>query len=51
MTYYVSSKRENTSKLRFISDINDEEYDAVLSGMENEQVDFSFFTMLSRLKR
>lgn len=46
-----ADKRENTSKLRFISDINDEEYDAVLSGMENEQVDFSFFTMLSRLKR
>lgn len=46
-----ADKREKTPKLRFISDINDEEYDALLSGMENEQIDFSFFTMLSKLKK
>lgn len=37
--------------MRFISDINDEEYDAILSGMENEQVKFPFITFVSDLKR
>lgn len=46
-----ADKREQNSKLRFISDIDDEEYDALLSGMENEQVDFPFFTTVSHLKK
>lgn len=46
-----ADKPEHNFKLRFISDINDEEYDSILSGMENEQVKFPFFKIVSHLKR
>lgn len=45
------SKREQNPKLRFICDINDEEYDSHLSDLENEQVKFPIVTTLSSLKR
>lgn len=46
-----ADKPYQNPKLRFISDFNDEEYDALLSGMENEQVKFPLITISSNLKR